>query len=138
MIKKASNIKILTIFIALSVSSCVPWFSDNKFEKEGAIRSMTYGLFGYDAYKFCNNIDSSFIDKYQSGKNPSRICIRYQYYTCHTTHYCPNLPTETERKKCEQDANDYWLPHWDNAKGDPIKKAEISKKVCDSEALKNS
>lgn len=111
--------------------------SGNRFKNYGMINDFTfftYGLLGgHDDFKFCNKIDPKFIDPYPNGINPSRICIRYQYYTCHIIHYCPNLPTEPERKKCEYDAAQYWTPLWDNAHGDLEKRVSITKKVCDTE-----
>jgi len=138
MINKISKRFLIILCTLVLTSNCT---EENRFHRRNLNRLATLGISGFfdhDPYQFCKSIVPNFIGKYPSGKNPSRTCIHYQYYTCHITHYCPNLPTETERKKCEQDANDYWLRPWDNAKGDRIKKVAISKKVCDSEASKNT
>lgn len=112
--------------------------AENRFKNNFDLHVFTFGLAGYNDFKYCNKMNPEFINPYKNGVNPSKICIRYQYYTCHKTYYCPNFATEEERKKCEKDAAQYWTPQWDNAKGNLEKRVEISNKVCKSEAEKNN
>jgi hypothetical protein len=127
MVNKMNKFPVLIIFI-LMLLGC----SENKIKNGRMIHSFTFGLFGHDAYQFCNKIDPRFIDKYPSGRNPSRICIRYQYYTCHIKNYCNG------EKSCEEDAAQIWTPLWDNARGNLEKRILITKKVCDIEQQNNS
>ena len=127
--------KLILIFSVFLIFGC----SENRFKKNSDSHVFTFGIAGYDDYKFCNGINPAFINRYPSGKNPSRTCIRYQYYTCHINHYCPNLPSESERKKCEQDASDYWLKPWQDIKTKKfLDKVSATKEICNSEAAKNT
>lgn len=106
--------------------------SGNRFKNYGMINSFTfftYGLLGgHDDFKFCNKIDPKFIDPYPNGINPSRTCIRYQYYTCHIIHYC------NRDKDCERDATNWWLKPWRNAKtGELLDRETATKEICDTE-----
>lgn len=136
MINKVSEVKkILIIFSIFLVFGC----SGNRFKDADFINSFTFGLFGYDDSKCIQKYEPQFLKTYPSGKYPSRICSRYQRYTCHITHYCPNLPTEVERKKCEHDAAQYWLKPWQDIKTKKfLDKVTATKEICDSEAQKNS
>jgi hypothetical protein len=127
MINKINKICALFVCIFL-IFGC----SENRFKKNEDINVFSFGFAGYDAYQFCNKIDPRFIDKYPSGRNPSRICIRYQYYTCHIKNYCNG------EKSCEEDAAQIWTPLWDNARGNLEKRISITKKVCDIEQKNNS
>jgi len=135
MINKAIKRKILMIFSVFLIFGC----SGNKFKDSDLINSFTFGFFGYDDSKCIQKYEPQFLKAYPNGKYPSRICSRYQRYTCHVNHYCPNLPTSSERKKCEQDANDYWLRPWRDAKTkELLNKVTATKEICDSESSKNT
>ena len=111
----------LCIFLAFGCSK-------NRFKKNDDLNVFSFGLAGYDDYQFCNKIDPKFIDPYSNGINPTRTCIRYQYYTCHINHFCKG------DKQCEEDAAQYWTPLWDSAHGDLDKRVSITKNSCEIEA----
>jgi hypothetical protein len=130
MISKINEIKkIILITCIFLILGC----SGNRFKDEGMINSFSFGLFGYDDTECREKYDPMWTKSYQNGVYPSKTCLRYRYYTCHTTHYCPNLPTQVEREKCNQDAAQYWTPKWTNAKGDLEKRVEITKRSCEIE-----
>jgi hypothetical protein len=131
MINKANEIKkFLIIFSVFLIFGC----SGNQFAWRDARHGFTLGISGFfdhDPYKFCRKIVPNFIGKYQNNTNPSRTCIYYQYYTCHTTHYCPNLPTQAEREKCNQDASYYWLKPWQDLKTKKfLDRVIAAKEIC--------
>jgi hypothetical protein len=135
MINKVSEVKkILIIFSIFLVFGC----SGNKIKNNSDLYVFTFGIAGYDDFKFCKKNDPEFIKSYNNEKYPGKICTRFRLYNCHTAYYCPNLATETERRKCEQDANDYWLPKWQGAEADRIKRLQFTKEKCEIEALKNT
>lgn len=113
--------------------------SVNRFKKSEQLFGFTFGLFGSANLDCEKKYDPNWLKPYANGIYPSRICTRYRHYTCHVTHYCPNLPTESERKKCEQDANDYWLKPWRDLKtGKLLDRVSATKEICESEYSKNN
>jgi hypothetical protein len=133
MTKRMSKLpkKILLIFVLISVSSCVPWFSSNRFERNSIRYSFSLGLAGYNDAGFCMKHNPKFTGKYENGTRQSRICIDYQYYTCHINHYCNG------DKDCEKDAA-WWLPVWQGTENDLVKRVEFTKESCEIKAKKNS
>jgi len=123
-------------YVLILLISLVFGCSKNRFKNYGMINSFTFFTFGklggHDDYEFCKKHIPNFIGKYSNNINPSRICIRYQYYVCHIAHYCNG------DKTCEEEAAQYWTPLWDNAHGDLEKRVSITKKVCDKEQQRNS
>lgn len=76
--------------------------SGNRFKDGETLYVFSFYLAGYDPFAFCRKKIPNFIAPYSNGINPSRICIHYQYYTCHISHYCKG------DKKCEEDAA-WWI-----------------------------
>ena len=126
MINKTSKFCVLMLCVFLAFGC-----SKNRFKKNSDLDVFTFGLAGYDDYRFCNKIDPRFIDPYPNGRNPSKTCIRYQYYTCHINHYCNG------DKECEKDAT-WWLPIWQGTENDLVKRVEFTKEKCDKEQQRNS
>lgn len=127
MINTVSKFFILIFYILLTFSC-----SDNRFKYNSDLNSFSFGFAGYDDYQFCNKIDPTFIDPYLNGKNPSKTCIYYQYYTCHINYYCKG------DKQCENEATQFWLKPWRDLKTlELLDPAIATKKICDKEQQRN-
>jgi len=128
MIKRAGKFSVLMFCIFLLLGC-----SENRFKKNGDLNSFSFGFAGYDDYHYCKKFNPNFIKKYSNGVNPTRNCTRYQYYTCHITHYCNG------DKQCEMDAANYWLKPWHDIKtGKLLDRATATKEICEAEEKRNS
>jgi len=127
MINKLNKIIMLAICVFLTVGC-----SDNRFKKNWDLNIFSFGLAGYNAFKFCSKMNPKFLDPYPNGVSPSKRCIRYQYYTCHHEYYCNG------DKQCEKEAAQFWTPLWDNAGGNLQKRIEITDHSCVVERQRNT
>ncbi len=128
MIRKINKI-ILLILCTFLIFGC----SENRFKKNWDLNIFSFGFVGHDAYDFCKEKIPNFIKKYSNGINPSRSCIRYQYYTCHINHYCMG------DKNCDKEAAQFWTNSYfvdknGTAITDLEKRVEVTKNGCDIEA----
>jgi len=114
------NKYILIVSCIFLVSNC----SGNRFKDGEMLNTFTFGITGYDSFKFCKKIDPYFI-LYKNGVNPRRTCIHYGYYKCHIEHYCKG------DKDCEKDAQRYWIKEWKDKYGNWTDPVNATKTYCE-------
>ncbi|MES2961706.1 MAG: hypothetical protein V4694_04920 [Pseudomonadota bacterium] len=138
-------IKFFSLFtLLISLISCDEFFLKNRFAKSEDW--FYFGEYSGDFDKECRerhigeNIDKvSYAGKakpYKNGVHMTRACANYDGYLCRINITCKKYSDEQERKRCELDAGNHWLPNWENAHNNLKNKVEISKKVCEAQANK--
>ncbi len=121
------------IVVSIFLTGCAPYFSENRFERNGVRNTFSFGFAGYNNYDFCKQRVPNFNAPYKNGVNPRRTCTSYQYYTCHISHYCNG------DKQCEMDAANYWLKPWHDIKtGKLLDRVTATKEICEAEEKRNS
>jgi len=131
---------ILSLILILSLTSC--WPIAYLFSKEPNrffLNSQPFTYFGkYSGYgdyaKECRNLNPPHPDyffRYKNNVEPSRTCASYQRYLCHTNITCKKHQDKEERRKCELDAESYFLKSWQNKEGNFIDRVDATKRYCD-------
>ena len=129
MLNNLIKIFVITTF-ALSTISC----SSNTFARREGLVILTLGLLPgkseCEKRTYYGKLGGH-AKRYDNGVNPSRTCVHYQEYLCHTNITCKKHQDKEERRKCELDAESYFLKSWQNKEGNFIDRVDATKRYCD-------